>query len=60
MNPQPAEWAPPQGWPSTTKVNYASGLIQLALLLLAVPWLLHRLLTDPFGLARGVGRNHER
>lgn len=46
---------PPEGWPSKAQVDYTTALIFLGLLLLALPWIMGKLLTDPEGVI-GQGR----
>lgn len=38
---------PGEGWPALETIDYLSKLIVLIVLLLALPWLIHKLLTDP-------------
>jgi hypothetical protein len=45
--------------PSAATVSRIKDLLELALLLLALPYLLYRLATDPFGFARHLGKSHE-
>ena len=51
MNPQPASG---RGLhlPSAATVIYLKDLITLGLLLLALPWIVYRLFTDPTGLMK--------
>jgi hypothetical protein len=43
---------PGEGWPKLETIDYASKLIVLVLLLLALPWLVSKLLTHPGELPR--------
>lgn len=51
-------WAPPPGWPASEQIRYWRDLISLALITLALPWVLVRLFTDPAGLLEDAGRHH--
>jgi len=67
------DWQPPAATPTGTGSASASGLalpsqarleylktaLELLLLVLAMPYLLYRLATNPSSLFRGVGRWHE-
>ena len=41
-------------------MEYAKVALELLLLLLALPWIVGRLLSDPAGLMRNLGRTHEK
>ncbi len=45
---------PPAGWPTKAQVDYAQAIIILGLLLLALPWVVGKLLTNPGALASGM------
>ena len=47
-------------WPSRSQMEYAKVALELLLLLLALPWIVGRLLSDPAGLMRNLGRTHEK
>lgn len=51
---------PPPGWPSKAQIDYAQAVILLGLLLLALPWVLTKLLTDPGELISGLVRGRMR
>lgn len=38
---------PPDGWPRKSQIEYATALLLLGLLLLSLPWLVIKLLTNP-------------
>jgi hypothetical protein len=48
---------PRPGWPAKHDLDYVKTLIELALLLLAVPWILKRLASNPGGTARKAGES---
>ncbi|MFL5901248.1 MAG: hypothetical protein ACJ75S_08635 [Solirubrobacterales bacterium] len=47
---------PPPGWPSKAQVDYAQAIIILVLLILASPWIVSKLLTNPGAVLSGMGR----
>ena len=47
---------PPPSWPSKAQIDYAQAAILLGLLVLALPWLVSKLLTDPAQLLSGLGQ----
>ena len=47
---------PPPGWPSKEQIDYAQAGILLLLLVLALPWVVSTLITDPGGLVTGIAR----
>jgi hypothetical protein len=49
---------PRPGWPHKDSLDYAKVAIELALLLIALPWLLKKLFTRPGELASKAGRHH--
>jgi hypothetical protein len=55
--PAPGDY-PPSRWPSKEQLTYTKELVTVALLLLALPWLLSKLLTDPGALFAGLGKRH--
>jgi len=58
-DPDTGEIAFPPGWaPSAATLDYLQKAITVALLLLALPYLLGRLARNPGGLARDLGRKH--
>jgi hypothetical protein len=46
---------PPAGWPTKAQIDYAQAAILLGLLLLALPWVVSKLLSDPGLLLTGLG-----
>jgi hypothetical protein len=53
--PRPRAWPPPDG-PTLGQLTYTKELITVVLLLLALPWLVSKLLTDPGQVFSGLGR----
>lgn len=49
---------PPTGWPSKDQLDYTHRGIVTVLLMLAVPYLAFKLLTDPGYLFAAAGRHH--
>jgi hypothetical protein len=49
---------PPAGWPSKEQADYTTKLITAGLLVLALPWLVIKLLTDPGAVFAGAARQH--
>lgn len=47
---------PPAGWPAKESLAYTKELITCALLVLALPWLVVKLITDPGLVLSGLGR----
>lgn len=47
---------PPKGWPTKAQLDYTQQAIVVGLLVLALPWLIGRLATDPGSVLAGVGR----
>jgi hypothetical protein len=47
---------PPDGWPTKSQLDYTQQAILTALLVLALPWLVVRLATDPGSVLAGLGR----
>lgn len=47
---------PGEGWPKLETVDYANKLIMLVILLLALPWLLGKLISDPGNMSRHAAR----
>lgn len=45
---------PPEGWPTKEQIDYAQAAILLLLLLLALPWVLSKLLTNPSSLVAAI------
>lgn len=45
---------PPQGWPSLPQLTYTKELITVVLLLVALPWLLRKLTSNPGAVLGGV------
>jgi hypothetical protein len=45
--------------PSLPELQYVTTILELFFLLLALPYVLFRLATDPAGLIKGIGRNRE-
>jgi hypothetical protein len=50
----PAGWVPPRNMPTHAELVYWKEAIMVGLLILALPWLIHRLLTDPGKLVANV------
>lgn len=46
------QWSPPSRLPSAAAVTYWKDALSLFLLLVTVPWILYRLLTNPRDLLR--------
>lgn len=53
--PDGTGWVPPGRMPSHGAVSYWRELLLLALLLLALPWLVHTLVTQPSRVLAGRG-----
>jgi hypothetical protein len=49
---------PPASWPTVGQLDYTQKLITALLLVLALPWLVGKLLTNPAMVLAGVGRRH--
>lgn len=49
---------PPRSWPSKEQLDYTQKAITCLLLILALPWLVYKLLTAPSQLIAGAGRQH--
>jgi hypothetical protein len=47
---------PGEGWPKFETVDYANKLIMLMILLLALPWLLGKLISDPEHMSRHAAK----
>ncbi len=47
---------PPRGWPSRSQLDYVRVLVVVVLLLLAMPYLVGKLVTNPGAVVNGVGR----
>jgi hypothetical protein len=47
---------PPRRWPTKDQLTYTKEAITVFLLLLALPWLVSKLLTNPSSVLSGVGR----
>lgn len=47
---------PPEGWPTKSQLDYTQQAILTGLLVLALPWLVIRLATDPGSVLAGLGR----
>lgn len=60
MNPQPADTAGAiaRRLPAKDKLEYVKIALELALLLLAVPWLLREIIRNPKGASRRAARKH--
>lgn len=56
--PIPRRSFPPKSWPSREQLEYVIRAITAFLMLLALPWLIKKLITDPGGLFAGAGRQH--
>jgi len=48
---------PGEGWPRLESIDYVNKLILLIVLLLALPWLIGRLLTHPAQVPRQLGEH---
>lgn len=53
---RPPRRFPPAGWPNLAQLTYTKEAITVLLLLLALPWLVGRLLSDPGSVLAGIGR----
>jgi hypothetical protein len=51
----PRSW-PPASFPSKAQLDYTQALVLTGLLLLALPWLVGKLLTDPGEVLGSLGR----
>jgi hypothetical protein len=49
---------PRAGWPEKTDLDYVKVAVEVALLLVAVPYLLKRLVTRPAATSRKAGEHH--
>lgn len=49
---------PPAGWPAKSDLDYVKTTIELLLLLLAVPWLVRRIVRNPKSTARAAADHH--
>jgi hypothetical protein len=47
---------PPAGWPTHAQLTYTKEAITALLLVLALPWLVSKLLTDPGAVLAGLGQ----
>jgi hypothetical protein len=47
---------PPAGWPTLGQLVWTKELIVVLLLVLALPWLMRRLLTNPASVLSGVAK----
>jgi flagellar biogenesis protein FliO len=47
---------PPSGWPSKDALDYTQKLVTVLLLLLALPWLVYKLVTDPGRVLAGAAK----
>jgi hypothetical protein len=47
---------PPPSWPTKAQIDYTQAAILLGLLILALPWLVSKLLSDPGVLLAGLGQ----
>jgi hypothetical protein len=45
---------PPPNWPSKAQLDYAQAMIVLGLLILALPWVVGKLVTNPGAVFAGV------
>lgn len=50
--------APRPGWPAKSTLDYHKTLIELLLLVLAVPWILKQLLKHPGQVSHAAARHH--
>lgn len=58
MNMPPANDIPPQeGYWTAPRVKYMRDVLELFLLVVALPWLVWKLLTDPIQFVRQVGQS---
>lgn len=46
------------GWPAKGQLDYTKTLIEVVLLLLAVPWLVKQLVRHPGGLSKAAAEHH--
>lgn len=52
----PAGWAPPAAMPSRAALTYWKEAITVLLLVLALPWLAYKLVTNPGSVLTGAGQ----
>jgi hypothetical protein len=52
------KWSPPRWAPPLGAVQYVKEAVTALLLVLALPWLLWKLVTDPASLLKHAGRKH--
>lgn len=52
----PQRTYPPAGWPSLGQLTYTKEIVTVLLLVLALPWLVGKLVTDPGSVLAGLGR----
>lgn len=53
--PSPSGRLPAGGMPAKSDLDYLKTMIELALLIIAVPWILHRLARNPRATVRKAG-----
>lgn len=49
---------PPKSWPTKEQLEYVIRAITAGLMLLALPWLAYKLVTNPGAIFAGAGRQH--
>lgn len=49
---------PPTGWPTRDQLDYTKAAITALLLVLALPWLSYKLVTQPSEVLAGAARQH--
>lgn len=54
--PSPGRQRQPAGWPAPSTVSYAKNLVELALLLLALPYVVIRLIRNPAAASKAAAR----
>lgn len=50
--------APRAGWPAKTTLDYHKTLIELVLLVIAIPWLLKQLVKHPGQVSESAAKHH--
>jgi hypothetical protein len=56
--PTPPRGYPPPTWPSQGQLDYTKSAVTALLLVLALPWLAYKLVTNPGEVLAGAGRQH--
>lgn len=56
--PAPSGGFPPAGWPSKDQLDYIQKAVTALVLVLALPWLVVKLLTQPEAVFAGAAKKH--